>query len=127
LIRLESVGLTAGAVERQHELAAQPLAQRVGGDVGVELRHEVGAAAELEIRVDPLLDRGEPELVETSRLAPRERLVGEVGERRPAPEGERARKGLRPLRRRQARGALHGALEAHRVDRLRVDSEEIAG
>ncbi len=40
---------------------------------------------ESEVRLDPLLDRDEPELVESGDLGLRERLVEEVRERRPSP------------------------------------------
>ena len=45
--------------------------------------------AERELGVDPLLERREPELLEPLDGRLGERLVGEVGERRPAPELER--------------------------------------
>ena len=47
-------------------------------------------AAELDVGRDPLLDRDEPELVEPPRLGLRPVLEGELGERRAAPEVERA-------------------------------------
>src|SRR5262249_57763871 len=40
-IRLERLGLAARAVERQHQLAAQPFAERVLPDEGLELAGEI--------------------------------------------------------------------------------------
>ena len=44
--------------------------------------------AEGEIRLDPALERGQAQLLEARDRRLRERLVGEVGERWPAPERE---------------------------------------
>ena len=75
--------------------------------------------AELELGVDPLLERGHAQLVQPRRLAPRERLVGEIGQRRAAPERERLAQQRRPRAppRRRARLAEQ-PLEAVRVDAL---------
>ena len=59
---------------------------------------------EREVRVDALLERREPQLLEPRDLRLRERLVGEVGERRATPEREgltqllRGRRGLAAAR-----------------------------
>ena len=88
-VGLERLGLPPGAVEREHQLAAQALAQRVLGDERLELGHERRVPAERELGLDPLLERREPQLLEPLDGRARERLVREVGERRPAPEVER--------------------------------------
>ena len=88
-VDLERLGLPAAAIEREHQLAAQSLAERVGGDQGLELADERRVAAELELGVDPLLERGEAQLVEPRGLEAREVLLVEIGERGAAPEGER--------------------------------------
>ena len=85
----ERVGLAARAVEREHELRARALAQRLGGDQRLELGDELGVAPEREIRLDPLLERDGAQLLEPRDLGLGERLVEEVGERRAAPERER--------------------------------------
>ena len=87
-IDLERLDLPAGAVERAHEHRAQPLAQGVRADECLELSDELGVAAECEVGLDPQLERPQAELFESRDLDLRERLVDEVGERRPAPEGE---------------------------------------
>ena len=85
----ERVGLAPRAVEREHELRARSLAQRLRCDERLELGDELGVAPEREVRLDPLLERDEPELLEPGDLGLGERLVEEVRERRPAPERER--------------------------------------
>ncbi len=87
-VPLERLGLAAAPVEREHELATQPLAQRVLLDERLELAHEVAVAPELEVRLDPLLQAGEARFLEAGDLALGPLLIGEVGERRPAPQGE---------------------------------------
>ncbi|HET6752077.1 MAG TPA: hypothetical protein VFL71_22755, partial [Actinomycetes bacterium] len=46
LVDAQRVRLPPGAVQRQHQLRPQPLAQRVAGDERVELADEQGVAAE---------------------------------------------------------------------------------
>ena len=50
--RLERVRLAAGPVEREHERCSEPLAQRMRGDEGLELRNDPRRLAELEARVE---------------------------------------------------------------------------
>ena len=59
-------------------LAHQPL----------ELGDELGLTAECEVGVDARLERGQAEFLEAADLGLGERLVGEVGERRSAPQAE---------------------------------------
>ena len=60
LIDLERLGLTPGSVEREHELAAQPLLKRMLRDKGSELGGQGAVTAELEVRLDPLDQRRKP-------------------------------------------------------------------
>ena len=121
VVRGERLGLAAGAVEGEHELAVRRLAQRVGGDDALELRDRVGVAAEREPGLDPLLPAREPELLEVRGLDARERLV-ELGERRAPPQAQRLLEQRRRLLgvARGERGAapLPQAAEADRVDAL---------
>jgi len=59
-VRLERFGLASRAVEREHELAAQTLAQRMLGNERLELADDRGMAPEGERSIDPLLDREQP-------------------------------------------------------------------
>ena len=86
-VRLERLRLATGAVQSEDQLAPQPLAQRMAGNEILELGHELGMATELQVGVDPLLERGQPDLLETGDLADECRLIRCVGERRAPPEG----------------------------------------
>ena len=64
-ISLECVRLAAPAVERDHQLAAESLAQRMLRDERLELGDQLRVTAELEVRLDPLLEGGRgPQLLE---------------------------------------------------------------
>ena len=88
-VDLERLGLPTGAVQRQHQLAAQPLTERVLLDERFELRDRLLVPAERQLRVDPLFARRQQQLGQSPVLALRKRLVPEVGKRRSAalPEG----------------------------------------
>ena len=90
-------------------------------DERLELADERGVPAERELGVDPLFERGHPQLVEPRRLEPGELLLVEIGQRRAAPERERLAQEPRP--RRFLGGARGGEqpLEAVRVDALRLE------
>ena len=81
--------MPARAVERQHQLSSWPFAQRLLRDERGELADERGVASKREVGVDPLLEHGEAALLEARDLGPREVVVGEIGQRRPAPQRER--------------------------------------
>ena len=121
---LERVRLASGAVERQHQLPAQPLAQRVLGHERAQLADQVDRLAAGELGREPLLDRLQPQLLQARDLALGELVEAMVGQRRAAPQRERdascaaARVGRRA--RRQQR------LEAAAVDRLALDLQRVA-
>ena len=56
-VRGERVGLAAGAIEREHVLRAEVLAQRLRRDQRLELADHLGMAPRLEIGVDRHLAR----------------------------------------------------------------------
>jgi hypothetical protein len=85
----ERVSLPAGAVERQHQLPAEPLAVRMLGDERLQLGDELAVPAEREVGVDSLLEHGQALLLESAGRRRREGLAVEVGQRRATPEGER--------------------------------------
>ena len=93
---LERVGVAPRAVEREHELGAQALAQRLLPGQRLELAHELGMAAEREVGVDPSLQAGQAELLQAGDLGLGEGLVAEVGEGLATPERQRFGAG-RPL------------------------------
>ena len=88
-VGLERLGLAPGAVQREHPLRVQPLAQRVLGDERLELADHLGVPAGREVGVDRHLGRAQPQLLEPADLGGGERLVGDVGQRLAAPQRER--------------------------------------
>ena len=85
----QRLALAPDAVEREHQLAPEPLAQRMLGDERLRARPTTSPARPSARSASmPLLERSQPQLVEPRGLDRRERFVGEVGERRPAPEGQ---------------------------------------
>ena len=86
LVGGQRLGLAPRPVEREHQLAAQPLAKGVLGRQRVELCDERGVPAESEVGVDPHLDREQVHLLEAPDRRLGERLVREIGERGTAPE-----------------------------------------
>ena len=85
LIDLQRLGLTPRAVQREHQLAAEPLAQRMLTHQRLELTYERGLTSERKIRLDPILHCSQPRLLETRHVALGERFIGEVRKRRAAP------------------------------------------
>ena len=73
----------------------KPSPVRMLFDERLELGNERRMTPACEVGVDSGLDRRQAQLVETSDLGLRERLVGEVRERRPSPERERLAEGAR--------------------------------
>ena len=69
-VDLERLGLATAAVERKHQLTAQPLAEGVSSDERLQLGDEPRVAAEHELGVDPLLESGHAQLVQPRALEP---------------------------------------------------------
>src|SRR5207244_5216802 len=88
-VEVERLRLPPVSVEGDHQLAARPLAQRVVPDERFELREDLRVPAELELGVEALLERDEPQFLQARDRGLGERLVGEVGKGRTAPEPER--------------------------------------
>src|SRR5438067_2015940 len=88
-VGLERLRLPAGAVEGEHQLGPQPLAQRMGADEPLELGDELRVRADRELRLRPLLDQREMELLEPRDLLPGERLVPELLQWLASPQRER--------------------------------------
>src|SRR5439155_1584604 len=87
-VDLERVRLPACAIEREHQLAAQALPKRVLRDERLQLADELLVAAKREIGVDTVGERRQVNLLESPDLRLRKGLVGEIRERRSAPERE---------------------------------------
>ena len=88
LVGAQRLGLATAAVERHHELAAQPFAQRVLGDEGREGGRRAGVVAGGQAGLDAVLLGRRPQLVQAADGDGGEGLEGEVGQRRAPPEGQ---------------------------------------
>jgi hypothetical protein len=127
LVHVQRVGLPARAVEREHQLAAQALAERIRRHQLLQLRYDLGVSAELELRLDALLQRAEPQLLEALGLGAREVLVAKVGKRLAAEERERAPQKLGPrVRVRLPPGLRHQRVETAEVAVLRPQAKRVS-
>ena len=94
---VERLGLPPAAVVGEHELGAQPLAQRMLAGERAQLGDEVGVPAEPQVEVDEVLHHGHAALGEPFPLVLRER-PDRAGERLPGPQAERGPQRLGGLR-----------------------------
>jgi hypothetical protein len=123
----QRIGLAPRAVQREHQLSAEALVQRMLGDELFQLRNDRVVSTELEVGVDSPLEQLEPQLLEAEDLRPCERHVCELRKRRPAPESERLVQQHRTLGSRRFCRKREGRLRPVGVDRRRVDGERVAG
>ncbi len=89
-VDLERVCLAAAAIEGQHQLAAQTLPQRLLAHEPLELGNQLRVPAERELGLDPLLERGQPLLLQPRSLGAGER-VAQLGQRRSTPQRQPSR------------------------------------
>jgi hypothetical protein len=99
----------------------------VRGGQRLELADQVGLPAAREVGVDPLLERRQPQLLEPHDLGLRERLVGEVRERRAAPERERGAQLVGRTRRLGPACLAAQPLEDGEVELVPADVQHVAG
>ena len=90
LVDAKRLGLPARSIQRRHELAAGALPEWLAADEPLQLGDELSMASEVEVGLHSILDGAEPEFLEPSDLVLGEGFVGELDERRAAPEVERA-------------------------------------
>ena len=95
-VRRERIGLSARPVEREHQLRAEPLPQRMPRDEQLQLRHELGVDLELEIGRDPILEYAQPQILQAMDVVLREVLQLRVGKRPASPESKRLAEHGRP-------------------------------
>ena len=127
LVGAERFGLAPRAVEREHQLAAEPLAERILLDEPLELSDELGCRATFEIGLDSLFEGSRPKLLEAGDLGLGERLESEVGKRRSSPERERLPELLVASLGLERPCPGNEPLELVDVDLLGGDVQEIAG
>ena len=89
LEHLERVRLASAPIERQHQLSPQALAERALLQRSADRRSDVAVLSQRESRLEPLLQRVEPQRVQPRGLRRRPRGLRQAQEGRPAPEGER--------------------------------------
>ncbi len=84
----QRVRLPTGLVQRPHQQSVGPLVQRVLGSERGQLRDAPRVAAEREVQADPLLQQGQPQLLQALPVPLRER-PGDPGQRLALPELQR--------------------------------------
>jgi hypothetical protein len=89
VVNTQRVGLPPVAVQPQHEQAVQPLPERVGGHQSVQVGHRLAVPAQLQLQLQPILDRTQPQVVQPGPLRTRPLGVADIGQRRSAPQPER--------------------------------------
>src|SRR5215217_5842069 len=98
-------------------------------DEPLELGHELGVAAEDEVGLDPLLERGQPQLLETRDLSLCEGLERDVRERGAVPQSERRSqrvgRTIRLARGQQLSTVHKQALEPAEVELLGLEREQV--
>ena len=127
-IRLERVCLPPRAVEREHQLPPRALTRGMLANESLELRNELGVAAQREPCLDVVFDCREARLLEP--LAIGLECGANVGERRAAPEREGLRQQtvrLRWIAFLQTSSPVGGEpLEAGEVELVRLDVHGVA-
>ena len=118
--------MPARAVEREHQLPAEPLTERFLADQRVELGDEGGVAPEGEVGVDAVLERLESKLGEVHRRGAR-RLARQVGERISSPQRERLLQQGGGLTRLGGARLFDEPAETVEVALIGLDAEEVAG
>jgi hypothetical protein len=129
-VRLEGFRLATRAVQGKHQLGAWTLAKRFLSDEALQLADHFPVAAALDICLDAILERRQPQLLDSRCLGLGEVGEGEVGKGRAAPQGQRRSERLGGLVRIacvERAAALRGeSLEAVQVKLLGVDLQDIA-
>jgi hypothetical protein len=122
----QRVRLAAGAVERQHQLTPQPFAERLLCHERLKLGDELAVASQREQRLDAVVDRGEPQLLQACDL----RIFCAVALHPPPPQSERL---LEPLGRspwvaggEQRAPSGDEPLEAQRIEFVLFDRDPVA-
>ena len=98
-VDVQSVRLTSRAVQREHQLTAQALAQRLTRGECLQLRHELCRLPCPQVGLDPILDRRNTQLLQPRHLRLRERLVHEVRQGGPRHSASASRSSLRAVAR----------------------------
>ena len=128
---LQGVGLASATVEGEHELPAGALPEGLLAHKRLELGDHLGVAPEGELGFDQLLATAEAQLIQPRDARLGEGLVGEIGQRRAAPQtpGLRQHRG-RPPGVAGGQGAARAVIEplaAQGVDLVDAQLQHVAG
>jgi hypothetical protein len=131
--RAQRIGLTAGSIQREHQLGPESFTEREVGDELPKHRYGAFVVAKGKTRLDRLLERGGPQLVQPLDFRFHERFIGDVLERLATPQAQRLVELVECHSRRPPRrlleptgGIRHRGLEPHGVDLVRRDVEQVA-
>jgi hypothetical protein len=125
-VAAESLDRPSRAVERDHQLHPQLLAEWEPADQSLELGHERRSGSKFQLCGQQLLQRIDAKLLETTDLALCELLVTDVHQRRAAPEPERLVEQANLLNDTRAAGSVEQSLEAERIDAVLGNGKDIA-
>jgi hypothetical protein len=129
-VDVECFRLPPGSVEGKHQLAAKAFAQGVPPDELRELLDDVVMATEGEVSLEPLLERRQVQLLEPGDLLLGERVIGELDERRAAPERQSIpqcfRRPVGIARYERFAAGIEQASKAVEVELALLDAEQVA-
>jgi len=86
---LQGIGLPVRPVQRQHQLAPQPLPERVLGQQPLQLPDQRGMPCQRQIGLDPVLQRGQAQRLPPGALRFQGGHLTEVGQQRSPPPPKR--------------------------------------
>lgn len=127
----ERLALLTAAVERQHQLAAQPFTVGLRIDDGLQFTDQLMVSAQAQLGLVQILHDGSPGAFQGAQVRPVDSGLGQVGQYRPPPQRQRFAQrdgGGFP----GARGEFGPALLAQALERVQVDGvlghgEQVAG
>ena len=91
VVDIKRVGLTAAAIEREHQLPGDPLVRRsLRQGETLQLSDQVRMLPQLKLGIDPALQRSDPQLLESADLGLGEVLKGHFRQRGPPPQRQGA-------------------------------------
>ncbi len=85
-IRRQCIGLAASAIQRAHQLSAQPFLQRGGRQSGLDLADQFTIDPEGQVGVDSILNRCQLRFLDPRDHTLRERHIGEFSQWLAAPQ-----------------------------------------
>jgi len=86
LVGLECLRLPPGTVERQHQLSAETLTERMLRDELLELRNQLRVMSKREVSIYALLDANKPKFLEALRLSRDSTIVRQIAKCGATPE-----------------------------------------